>query len=190
MKNLVIILIVLLCGLQSYASNQNDSLVSDLITKDVVEKLSSDELILLIKDLEAMKYSDGVEFADDETQFIAQRFANPVFLKGIIISLIICLMLFIILIISLPFYFNLKKTQSFHRMINGFTGQNREIPQELIVGVSQTRSDLHKSIILISLGIGTVLALALLIDHSRIWAIGIIPIVIGIGHYIAYRTVD
>ncbi len=39
-------------------------------------------------------------------------------------------------------------------------------------------------------GIAILLALLMLIDHSRIWAVGIIPIVIGIGYYVVYRTVD
>ncbi len=190
MKKLIILAIILFFGIQSYAQIQNDSLVSNQLTKEVVDKLSSDELILLIKDLEAMRYSNGVEFESDETRFIAQQFANPAFVKGIIISLIICMMLFIVLLISLPFYFNLKKTQSFHKMINGFTDKGQEIPQELLLSESRTKSDLHKSIVLISSGIAILLALLMLINHSRIWAVGIIPIVIGIGYYVVYRTVD
>ena len=190
MKKLILLAMVLFFGIHCYAQNQQDSLVSNQLTKEVVEKLTGDQLMLLIKDLEAMKHSYPIGFYDDESRFIAQQFANPAFLKGIIISLIIGMLLFIVLLISLPFYFNLKKTQSFHKMIKGFTDQGQEIPQEFLTGESRTKSDFHKSIVLISSGIAILLALLVLMNHSRIWAVGIIPFVIGIGYYIAYRTVD
>ena len=188
MKKLLILIFILFFGVLCKAQTSQDSLVINQLTKEVVEKLSNDELIHLIKDMEAMKYNSGITFGDNQTNFIAQQFANTAFVKGIIISIIVSMLLFIILLISLPFYFNLKKTKSFHKMISGFTEKGQEIPKELIMSVSQTKSDLHKSIILISTGIAVLLALIVLIDHGRIWAIGIIPIIIGIGYFIASRT--
>lgn len=189
MKKLIILVFILFFGVLGKAQNSQDSLVINQISKEVVEKLSNDELIQLIIEMEAMKYNSGIELGNDRANFLGQQFVNPGFAKGIIISVIIGMLLFIILLISLPFYFNLKKTKSFHKMISGFTEKGQEIPKELILSVSQTKSDLHKSIILISTGIAVLLALIILSNYSRIWAIGIIPIIIGIGYYIASRTV-
>lgn len=189
MKKLIIIGFVLFFGVLGKAQSNQDSLVINQITKEVVEKLSNDELIQLIKEMEAMKYNSSIAFGENQANFLGQQFVNPDFVKSVIISLIISMLLFIILLISLPFYFNLKKTKSFHKMINGFTEKGQEIPKELILSVSQTKSDLHKSIILISTGIAVLLALIVLSNHGRIWAIGIIPIIIGIGYFIASRTV-
>ncbi|MBN2481810.1 MAG: hypothetical protein JXB19_08725 [Bacteroidales bacterium] len=188
MKKIIILTCILFLSVPGRAQENRDTVISNYITKDVVEKLSNEELISLITNLEAMNQNQGIIFGDNETDYIARQFANPDFVKGIIISLIISMLLFIILLITLPLYFNFQKTKSFHRMINGFTEKGQEIPKELILSVSHKKSDFHKSIILISTGIAISFALIFLSPNSKIWAIGMIPLIIGIGYFIAYRV--
>lgn len=188
MKKSIILLSILFFGMLCQAQTDQDTLPGNYFTKDVVEKLSNEELIVLIKDIEAMKHGQDIlsnEFGPDD---VARQFANPGFVKGIAISLIIGMLAFIVLVISLPLYFNLQKTKSFHKMVNGFTEKGQEIPRELIVSVSHKKSDFHKSIILISTGIAISLALIILISNSKIWAVGMIPFIIGIGYYVAFRV--
>ncbi len=188
MKKSIILISILFFGMLCQAQTVQDSLIGNNISKEVVEKLSNEELISLIKDLEAMKYNQGFLSGESGEEYLTRQFANPGFVKGIVISLIISLLLFIVLIIALPFYFNFRKTKSFHKMINGFTEKGQEIPRELITSVSHKKSDLHKSIVLISTGIAIIIAIMILGNPGRIWAIGIIPLIIGVGYLIASRV--
>lgn len=188
MKKSIILISVLFFGMLCQAQTGKDTLIGNNITKEVVEKLSNEELIILIKDIEAMKYNQGFLTGESGHDYIARQFANPGFVKGIVMILIISLLLFIVLILALPFYFNFQKTKSFHKMINGFTEKGQEIPRELISSVSYKKSDLHKSIVLMSTGIAIIISLMVSVNDSRIWAIGIIPLIIGVGYLIASRV--
>lgn len=189
MKKLSLFLSILFIGILCNANglrNDNkinaDSLSTNLITKDVVEKLSNEELINLIKEIEYMKYKQ-VNFEDDKKMFVGQYLNNP----GFIQTLIIALLIFIILIISIPFYFNYRKTKSFHNMINNFVNKGQEISKEVVLSAYQFKPDLHKSIILISIAVG-IFILAMFTDlGDRTWAIGFIPLIIGIGYFIISR---
>jgi len=183
MKKLIILISILLFGILCQAQTKQDSLVPDQISKEVIEKLSNEELINLIKDVEYMKYNRGITLQDDKKMFLIQHLNSRTFIIGLIISI----MIFIILLISIPFYFNVQKTKSFHRMIKGFVEKGQEIPNELILSVPQAKSDLRRSVILISTGIAISLVLILISSHGRIWSIGIIPIVIGIGYLVSSR---
>jgi hypothetical protein len=183
MKKLIILTSILLFGILCQAQTMQDSLVPNQISKEVVEKLSNEELINLIKDVEHMKYNRGITIQDDKKMFLAQHLNSRTFIIGLIISV----MIFIILLISIPFYFNVQKTKSFHRMIIGFVEKGQEIPNEIILSVPQAKSDLRRSIILISTGIAISLVLILISSHGRIWSIGIIPVVMGIGYLVSSR---
>jgi len=190
MKKFVVITLILITGMACMAQTKQDSLSTTYITEDVVKKLTADELIILIKDLEAMKY--GPDYIREQTHptNLYNGFVNTDFVKSLMICIIISTLIFILLVISVPLFFNMKKTRSFHAMIKEFTSKGQEIPKELIISVSQKKSDFHKAIILISTGAAISLALALLVHDGRIWAVGLIPAIIGIGYYIAYRLAN
>lgn len=180
MKKIIIVISILFFGVLCKAQINPDSLVTNQITKEVVEKLSNEELINLIKEIELMKYNQGFPFTADKMMTINQQFR-------IFFILIFCIMIFIILLILIPFYLNLQKTKNFNKMINGFVEKGQEIPKELILSVYQAKADLHKSIILISTGIGISFVLILLDIGGRIWSIGFIPVIIGIGYLVSSR---
>ncbi|MEA1886277.1 MAG: DUF6249 domain-containing protein [Bacteroidota bacterium] len=190
MKKLVVITLILITGIACMAQTKQDSLTTTYITGDVVEKLTTEELIMLIKDLEAMKYGPDYLAGQHQPTNFYEEFVSTDFVKSLMICIIISTLLFILLVISIPLFFNMKKTRSFHAMIKEFTIKGQEIPKELIISVSQKRSDFHKAIILISTGAAVSVALALLVQDGRIWAVGLIPAIIGIGYYIAYRLTN
>ena len=173
------------------AQVNQDTLVSNYITKDVVEKLSEDELISLVKDLEEMKYNpEYLQGVTGQGKYIYEQFASEDFVKSILICVIISILVFIILVISLPLYFNMRKNRSFNAMIKEFATKGQQTPNELILSLSKKRSDFQKAIIMVSTGIAVSVALAIMIKDSRIWAVGLIPVIIGIGYYIAYRITN
>jgi len=51
----------------------------------------------------------------------------------------------------------------------------------------KARSDLHRSIILISLGISVGLFLYLLKLEQSYWTIGLIPTIIGLGYFLSFK---
>jgi len=183
MKKAVLILMTLCITIICNANSNQDSLKNHKISKEVVEKLSNEELIQLIKDLEYIENTKSIKYTDDKKDFILQHLNNRTFVKGLIISL----MIFIILLISIPFYFNFRKTKSFHRLIENFINKDKEIPSNIILSTYQSKSDIQKSIILVATGIGISIVLLLLEIGGRIWSIGLIPIIIGLGYFIASR---
>jgi len=185
MKKTILILSVLFMAILCNANTYQDTIVNSQITKEVVEKLSNEELIQLIKEVEYIKSTKSL--IPDEEFFMIQHLNNTGFVKAIIITLVISLMILIVLLISIPFYFNYRKTRSFHRMINTFIENNMEIPGSIITNSYHTKSDLQKSIILISTGLGISLVFILLEIGGRIWSIGLIPVVIGIGYFVSSR---
>jgi hypothetical protein len=183
MKKLVLILLVSFIAVISYANSNRDSIPNHQISKEVVEKLSNEELIDLIKDVEYIRNTKNLRMKDEKPEMLFQHLSNRDFVKGLIISIFI----FILLIISLPFYFNLRKTKSFHRLISTFIEKDKEIPENIAMSTFQSKTDLNKSIILVSTGISISLVILILDIGDRIWSIGLIPIIIGIGYYLASR---
>jgi hypothetical protein len=186
MKKTVLVLMTFCITIICSANSIQDSIIAPQFSQEVVEKLSNEELIQLIKDVEYIRKQDGQSFTNDpndKKNFVFQHLSNRTFVKGLIISL----MIFIILLISIPFYFNFRKTKSFHRLIENFINKDKEIPSNIILSTYQTKSDIQKSIILIATGIGLSIVLLLLGIGGRIWSIGLIPIIIGFGYFIASR---
>jgi hypothetical protein len=185
MKKLVLILMACCIVTIIYANSSQDSVPNLQISKEVVEKLSNEELIQLIKDVEYIKSTHNIKFTDDKKNFALQHLSSRDFVKGFIISL----MIFIISLISIAFFFNYIKTKSFHRLINSFIARDKEIPSNIVLSTYKTRSDLQKSIILIAVGFAVAIVLPILEigEADRIWSIGLIPGIIGIGYFVSSR---
>jgi len=183
MKTLVLFFLGFFITLACEGNYDQDSIQNVQITKEVVEKLHNDELIQLIKDLEYIRSTQGEKyFVDDPYDLIVKYANNPSFILG----LISILMIVIILLISIPFYFNYRKTRSFHRLIYSYIERDKEISNNIILSNFKSRTDLQKSIILIFTGIGISIVLALVIG-GRSWSLGLIPFIIGIGYFVTSR---
>lgn len=188
MKKLMLSLFILLSISILSIQAQTDSLVQSLeLSPEVIEKLSSDQILELAKEKEKLKFEHDAA--------MAEKYAvNPQDIMNDIIpsefTMILASLLFftfLLMLVLIPFYFNQKKSKSKLNMYGKFIEKDRDIPKELMLPEKKTRSDLHRSIILISLGLSVGLFLFLLNNEERYWTIGLIPTIIGIGYFLSFK---
>ena len=95
---------------------------------------------------------------------------------------------FFLILISIPFYFNHKKIKERQLIINNLIDKGHEIPKELITRPSVNyRSDFHKGVILIALGMSVVIVLLSVKIENNYWTIGLIPMFIGIAYLVSFK---
>jgi hypothetical protein len=91
------------------------------------------------------------------------------------------------MLVIVPFYFNQRKSKSRFILFGKFIDKDKDIPKELMQSEKKTRTDLHRGIILISLGLSVGLFLYLLKLEENYWTIGLIPTIIGIGYFLSFK---
>ncbi len=101
----------------------------------------------------------------------------------------IFIFIFLLIVLYIPFYINLKKAKMRQSIINNLIEKGKEIPNELLSPTvkKNVRSDFHKGIILIALGLSLCLVLFVLKVTNNYWTIGLIPLLIGIGYLISFK---
>lgn len=188
MKKLILSLFILLSVSILPTQAQNDSIAKLFeLTPEVYQKLSSDQILELAKEKERLKF--------EHEKAMAEKYAvNPKeIMDGIMpseftmIFASVIFFSFLILLVVIPFYFNQRKSNSRFNLLGKFIDKDKDIPKELMVAEKQTRSDLHKAIILISLGLSVGLFLYLLKLEESYWTIGLIPTIIGIGYFLSFK---
>ena len=152
------------------AKIKNDVNLSD----EVVKKLTNQEIIDIIKYKEDLANERKIALLKDDQP--------PVPILIVIFGSFV-LMMFI------PFYFNMRSTKSLHQMMNSLIEKGHDIPKELLFPVKRrtVRSDFHKGIILLMLGVSLCLVLYLTKVENNYWTIGFIPILIGVGYMISHK---
>lgn len=190
MKKLMLSLFILLSVSILSSQAQNDSIAKSLeLTPEVIEKLSSDQIFELAKEKEKLK----LKFEHEKA--MAEKYAvNPQeFINGLMPSEFtmvfssIIFFAFLIMLVVIPFYFNQRKSKSRLNLLSKFIDKDKDIPKELMLSEKKTRSDLHRAIILISLGLSVGLFLYLLKFEESYWTIGLIPTIIGIGYFLSFK---
>ena len=171
-------------AIQSFGQNsQSDSVKTDLnLSSEVVKKLDSKDIVEIIKFKEKLVQDriTSKEFAVDPSKMIG----------NFIPIMPIIFFTFILLVLTIPFYFNFKKTKGRQLIINNLIEKGQEIPNELIVPAKRNlRTDFHKGIILISFGLSvSVVLLSIKIPvNFNLWTLGLIPLFIGIGYLISFK---
>ena len=188
MKKMKLCFLVLLASfilvIQSFGQSKlSDSVKTDLnLSGEVVKKLDSKDIV------EIVKYKEKLV----QDRLTAEKFAvDPSKMIGKIIPIMpIVFFTFILLVLTIPFYFNFKKTKGRQLIINNLIEKGQEIPKELIVPAKRNvRTDFHKGIILISFGLGiSVVLLAIKIPvNFNLWTLGLIPLFIGLGYLISFK---
>jgi len=95
---------------------------------------------------------------------------------------------FFLILISIPFYFNYRRIKLRQQVISNLIEKGQEIPKELLSRPSVPgRSDLHKGIILIGLGISIIIVLLSLNISNNYWTAGFIPLLLGIAYLISFK---
>ncbi len=187
MKKLMLSLFILLSVSILSIQAQNDSVVKSIeLSPEIIEKLSSDQLLELVKEKERLKQEHETAIAE-KFAFNPQELINDMLPSEftIVLSTII-FFAFLISLIIVPFYFNQRKSRMRFDLLSKLVDKDKEIPSELLIQNKIIRSDLHKSIILISIGIGIGLFLYLLNLEKSYWTIGLIPTIIGTGYLISF----
>ena len=147
------------------------------LSEEVVKKLTNQEIVDIIKYKEELI---------NERKLAAVKDDQPPVPILIVIFGSFVLMMFI------PFYFSMRRTKSLHMMMNSLIEKGHDIPKELLFPVRRrsVRSDQHKGIILLALGV----SLCIVLYFTKIenvqnnsWTIGFIPLLIGVGYMISHK---
>ncbi len=190
MKKIMLSLFILLSVSILSTQAQNDSIAKSLeLTPEVIEKLSSDQILELAKEKEKLKFEHEKAMAEKfavNPQEIINDFMPSEF--TMIFSSVI-FFAFLIMLVVIPFYFNQRKSKSKLDLLGKFIDKDKDIPKELMFSEKKTRSDLRRAIILISLGLSVGLFLYLLKLEESYWTIALIPTIIGIGYFLSFKFV-
>ena len=198
MKKLSIMIVIFLgvccTTLNIYAQDTADSVDTES-TEDKIQSLienADDERLLqsLINKLDsddALEYLKLKEEASIEALPWGNRrhHANGVDPEGIVA--IICVFVLPVLIVGLVLFFRYRDNQNLYQIVNNMVDKGMEIPTHLLQlqRKKAPRSDLHKGLILISLGLG--IACFLKIQGGDGWSLGIIPLFIGFAFLIIWK---
>ena len=145
------------------------------LSSDVVNKLSQQELVDIIKNRDELEHVKEIKAMKQEDP--------PVPILIIVFGSFIVLM-------AIPYYFGMKKTRSMHALINSLVEKGHDIPKELIFPAkkkSQLRNDFQKGIILVTLGLSICLVMFFVKVEDNYWTIGLIPVFVGVGYMISHK---
>ena len=188
MKRLVMFLFMLLSVTMLPSQAQNDSIAKSLgISPAAIEKLSSSQILELAKESERLKFEHEAAMAEKfavNPQDILKDVMPSEFVMGFAMVIFFT---FLLMLLFIPFYFNQRKSKSRTNLLAMFIEKDKDIPKELMLSERKSRSDLHRAIILISLGLSVGLFLFLLKLEGSYWTVGLIPIIIGIGYFLSFK---
>ena len=188
MKKLMLFLFILLSFSILSTHAQNDSTPKTLeLSEEVLDKLSSEQILELAKEKERLKFEHETAMAE-KFGVNGQEIMNDMIPSEFtMVTTIVIFFTFLIMLVAIPFYFNQRKSKSRINLLGKFVDKDKDIPKELIISEKKARSDLHRSIILISLGISVGLFLYLLKLEQSYWTIGLIPTIIGLGYFLSFK---
>jgi len=190
MKKLILSLFILLSISFLSTQAQNDSIVKSLeLTPEVIEKLSSDQILELAKEKEKLKYENDRALAEKGMELPQKIFKEIMPSDFVMLISSLFFLAFLLMLVIIPFYFNQRKSKSRLNLLGKFIDKDKDIPKELMFSEKEPRSDLRRAIILISLGLSVGLFLYLLNLEKSFWTIGLIPIIIGIGYFLSFKFV-
>ncbi len=96
----------------------------------------------------------------------------------------------IVLLTAIPLMLGYRKEVLRHRTMREMVDQHQPIPPQLLSSNRLPRSDLRRGITLIATGLGLALFFTLfsgLASFSGLWAVGLIPGLIGVGHLVVWK---
>ena len=181
MKKLKIYLSVLIvCFLTIQLYGQPDSANTNLnASREVVKEPDNKEIV------ETFNFRDKLSLEKTMTQEVEAK------VEPTAINITIWIFMswsFFLILISIPFYFNHKKIKERQLIINNLIEKGKEIPKELMVhSAVPSRSDFHKGLILIALGIAVVIVLLSVKIPNNYWTVGLIPLFIGVAYLVSFK---
>ncbi len=189
MKNLIILVFTFSLALTPFSSSfgQTDSIAKSFeIAPEIIEKLSSEQLLDLVKENERLKQEHETAMAEKFGVNGHDLFNDMMPSEFTMVLSTIIFLAFIISLVVVPFYFSQRKSIMRFNLFSKLIDTNKDIPKELLMSDKKVRTDLHKSIILICIGVSIGLFLFLLKLENSYWTVGLIPTIIGIGYLVSY----
>lgn len=172
MKKTIIYVLVLMFGFMTTYGQH---------TKDTLKKSMTDSVSIYSK----LKADQIFELEKDRINIARHSVERPPWQSALVLFVPIAGISMVILITFIIFYFVYKTRRSKYGVFIKYAELGKEIPSEFFYRAGKRISKLSNGIILISSGFGLIIALLLLVP-VKVWAIGIIPIFIGIGYLLIY----
>jgi len=188
MKKLMLSLFMLLSVSILSIQAQNDSIAKSLeLPPAAIEKLSSDQILELAKEKEKLKFEHERALAEKGMELPQKLIKEMMPSEFVMVISSIFFLAFLLMLVIIPFYFNQRNSKTKFNLLSKIIDKDKDIPKELLSLEKKPRSDLHKAIILISLGLSVGLFLFVLNLEKSYWTIGLIPTIIGIGYFISFK---
>src|ERR1700731_2386352 len=96
-----------------------------------------------------------------------------------------------VLIVAVIMYFGFSRNRMMHRTIRMMVEKGQEVPPALLVPpppAQRQRSDMRRGVVLVMVGLGLMLFFGAVNNwESGVWAIGIIPFLIGAGYLLVWK---
>jgi len=96
-----------------------------------------------------------------------------------------------VLIVAVILYFGFSKNRMMHRTIRMMVEKGQPVPAALLAPpppAQRQRSDMRRGVVLVMVGLGLMLFFAAVNDwEGGVWAIGIIPFLIGLGYLLVWK---
>jgi hypothetical protein len=96
-----------------------------------------------------------------------------------------------VLIVAVILYFGFSKNRMMHRTIRMMVEKGQPVPAALLAPpppAQRQRSDMRRGVVLVMVGVGLMLFFAAVNDwEGGVWAIGIIPFLIGLGYLLVWK---
>ena len=152
------------------------------ITPEIAKKLSGDQILKAMKDLQ--------DFRLEEKKL--ENKGNPAIgASGTIVPIVAVGGFFttITLVSLIPVFLQFRRNRLMHETMRNMVEKGMEIPAALLAPIEKPKSDLRRGIIGVSSGVGISLFFLALngIGDKNIWAIGLIPLAIGIGYIVVWK---
>jgi len=103
--------------------------------------------------------------------------------ENVVVPIVFFLMVFGLF--AVPAWLHFRQKRIMHETIRLLAEKGQPIPPEMFMEKPARKSDLRRGIVLCALGIGLII---LFLNVSRnVWAIGAIPLFLGVGYLVAWR---
>ena len=97
------------------------------------------------------------------------------------------LFLFLAVVVLARLWAGMRWDRMRHETIRAMVEKGAAVPRQLLELPPRAAADLRRGVVLIALGVGGTLCLALIPHEPGVWALGSIPTLVGIGYLITWR---
>jgi hypothetical protein len=95
-----------------------------------------------------------------------------------------------VLIVAAIMFFSYLRSRSLHRTVRDMVEKGQAVPPALFAppAAIRARSDMRRGVVLVMVGFGLMIFFGAVNDwEGGVWALGVIPFLIGVGHLIVWK---